>query len=245
MAQDDLIQRFELPYPNWHDEEGRIYKDILIDNFNAIENKINELLSINIDSITKPDINSVEYPDVDLATGDDDSILNLKSFLNIVNLINFPLVVITNGNNKVTKVEYWGEDYKYHTVINTTVVATEDKPFIYLNTEDSTIISSSSVSSPEHCVLLAMLVDNKLITNNAKIAGNVDFIRILSNQAKKFTALSGNGNPGIPGDGGGARKGRVQLPNTNQTVFMWNGEQNSRNSYSGNISYFGLDGGNK
>lgn len=188
---DNYMEHFELPYPEWHDEQGRIYKDVLIKNFNAIENKINEILSIDIDSFTKPDISAVVYPDVDLQSGDDTSILNLKSFLEITNLINFPLVVKTDGNNKVTRVEYWGDDYVYHTITNSSVVANSSNPYIYLDYGNKEIIRSSSYNTPTNCVLVAILKDNKLITNNLIYEGNVDFVRVLTEQARKYDSRYG------------------------------------------------------
>ena len=183
---DDLVEPFELPYPNWYDPNtGRVYKDILIKNFNAIEAKIKELDSINLSSFTKPDISSVVYPDVDLTTQDDTSILNLKSFLNIVNIINYPLIVQTDGNNKVTRVEYWGSDYVYHKITNTTVKADDDYPFIYLDYDNKQIIHSNAIVPPTNCVLVGLFKNNKLYTNNNSVLANIDFVDILCNQKRK------------------------------------------------------------
>ena len=40
------LELFELPRKDWFDEDGRIYKDALIDNLNAIEEKLNEIAMI-------------------------------------------------------------------------------------------------------------------------------------------------------------------------------------------------------
>lgn len=236
-----LVEPFELPYPNWYDSEGRIYKDILIKNFNAIESKINELLALDISSFTKPDISEVVYPNVSLSDeGKDEQILNLQSFLDIVDLINYPLVVTTDGNIKVTKVAYWGSDYHYHTVINDSVVPDTTDRFIYLDYDNKEIIKSSSVTPPTNCVLVAVLKDGNLITNNINIAGNVNFPSILAEQAYTTQTYTGSGRPNGNEYGlGGARKGGYDY--NGQTMFMWTGETNSANTYSGTVNTFGLE----
>ena len=35
-----IVEELVLPRPDWYDTEGRIYKDALIENFNAIEDKL-------------------------------------------------------------------------------------------------------------------------------------------------------------------------------------------------------------
>lgn len=239
-----LIETFELPYPNWYDSEGRIYKDILIKNFNAIEAKINEITSLDIDSITTPDISEVTYPNVDLTTVDDTSIINLKSYLDMVDLINFPLVVKTDGNVKVKRVEYWGSDYSYHTVTEGLAPDT-DKPFLYLNYADNELVKSASVSPPTNCVLVAILQDGKLILNENTIPGNVDFLNILTNQDYNVGSweqyLSGNYRNG--GDGNNAKSAVVNT--NNQTVFSLTGQKDeagSSGTYGGNWNTFGLEG---
>ena len=237
----DLVDRFELPYPDWYDSEGRIYKDILIKNFNAIEDKINELLALDISNFTKPDISQVVYPDVTLSSVDSDTqILNLRSFLNICDLINYPLVVITDGNIKVTKVCYWGSDYHYHTVTNDTLVPNDENRFIYLNYENKELIRSSAVSPPTNCVLVAVLKDGSLITNNNNIAGNVNFPSILAAQAYNTQSYTGSGRPNGNDYGvGGNKKGGYDY--NGQTMFMWAGETGAVNTYSGTTYTYGLE----
>ena len=125
-----------IEYPEWFDQNwydpntGRVYKDVLIKNFNAIEEEINRLLAIDINDITIPDIGEVEYPDVSLSDEDADSqILNLRSYLDIVQIINYPLVVKTDGNTLITQVEYWGDDLIYHILKNLTEVIPNSSSF--------------------------------------------------------------------------------------------------------------------
>ena len=180
----DIIEKLDgLPYPEWYDSDGRIYKDILIKNFNALEDKINEVIRFDYSSISAPIISNLEYPDVSLSDVDkDNQILNFKSFLEICNIVNFPLSVKTSGV-KVLTVEIWDENYN-HRFINATGdngTATTTYPFIHLNTSTKEIVRSNEVS-PSNCILLAVLYDSKLVTNNEATPANVNFLKVLADQ---------------------------------------------------------------
>ena len=58
------ITNFELPRPDWHDSKGRIYKDALIENFNAIEAKLTDIAELSAVSTNIPDISGVTFEDV-------------------------------------------------------------------------------------------------------------------------------------------------------------------------------------
>lgn len=188
----DIIEKLDsLPYPEWHDKQGRIYKDILIKNFNALENKINEVIRFDYNSISAPIISNLEYPDVSLSDTDkDNQILNFESFLNICNIVNFPLSVKTSGV-KVLTVEIWDEAYSHRFInaVGDNGTATTTYPFIHLNTSTKEIIRSNEVS-PNDCVLLAVLYDNKLVTNNAATPANINFLKVLSDQAFNMVDFS-------------------------------------------------------
>lgn len=225
-----VIEPFELPYPNWYDEDGRIYKDLLIKNFNAIEDKINEILSVDLDTINIPDVSNISYPDVDIDDEDKDNyILNFRSFLNICNLINFPLKVITDGNVKVKQVEYIGSDYAYHKILanNSTMPATSTYPYIYLDTFNRVISRTNDIediTSDSDNVLLAVLYDNFLVTNCMKIPGNVNFQKILSDQARSTYEFHCD----RADRGYGALSGGHTY--NGQTVFGWNAATKYRDS---------------
>ena len=53
------IDEFELPRLDWHDAEGSIYKDALIENFNTIEAKLIELSGLTPLDIILPDISNM------------------------------------------------------------------------------------------------------------------------------------------------------------------------------------------
>lgn len=179
----DIIQPMNQIPEDWHDEEGRVFKNKLIDGFNTIEAKINEIAALNVDNFTIPDISTTVYPDISLSdTGKDNCVLNLRSFLNIVELIGFPLNIETDGNIKITRVEYWGPDYKYHVLRNTDeVVPDSTDKFIYLDYENNEIIKSDSSTTPALCSLIGCLVNNKLYTMNSRFECLIDMLSILCN----------------------------------------------------------------
>ena len=75
------ISRFTLPRKDWYDNQGidsdtgeiigRIYKDVLIENFNAIEQKLIEISKLDAFDINLPDLSKIVYPDVTLDSEDD------------------------------------------------------------------------------------------------------------------------------------------------------------------------------
>ena len=71
------ITNFELPRPDWHDDKGRIYKDALIENFNAIEAKLTDIAELSAVSTDIPDISGVTFEDVTLGS-DDEMVVNLR-----------------------------------------------------------------------------------------------------------------------------------------------------------------------
>lgn len=192
----DIIQPMNQIPENWHDEEGRVFKNKLIDGFNTIEAKINEIAALDIDNFTIPDISTTVYPNVSLSdAGKDNYVLNLRSFLNIVELIGFPLNIETDGNIKITRVEYWGPDYKYHVLRNTDeVVPDSTDKFIYLNYENNEIIKSDSSTTPALCSLIGCLVNNKLYTMNSRFECPIDMLSVLCNENsnRSYTSIQPN-----------------------------------------------------
>jgi len=170
----------------WHDEDGHIYKDKLIEVFDSIEAKINELADYDISEIDLIDITKITYPDITTTDIREDStkIINLKSFVNTMDLAELPLSVTTDGNVGIKTCTYVGNDYLTHTIdlsSNPTVASTTN-PYIHLDIENNTIVAYSSFQSDKP--LLGLLKNNKLITNNARIPANVNFLKVLADQAR-------------------------------------------------------------
>ena len=66
------LSRFSLPRKDWYDNQGtdpdtgeiigRIYKDVLIENFNAIEQKLIEISKLDAFDVNLPDFSKIVYP---------------------------------------------------------------------------------------------------------------------------------------------------------------------------------------
>lgn len=153
---------FELPRKDWYDEKGRIYKDALIENFNAIEKKLLQLARLSAFITEAPDISSIEFEDVNLEISEDNQIVNLRSFLNIMNLVNYPLELTFSGKT-CTKICYWSDEYKYITITNKKISCSDALPYIYFNFNTKEFIATDSEETPEDSLFIACYTDNKII----------------------------------------------------------------------------------
>lgn len=232
-----------IQYPEWFDQNwydpntGRVYKDVLIKNFNAIEEEINRILAVDINDITIPDIGEVEYPDVSLSDEDADSqILNLRSYLNIAQIINYPLVVKTDGNTLITQVEYWGDDLNYHILKNTDeIIPNSSYPYMYLDYGNGAIIRSDSYTTPSGCVLIGIFRDGKLYTRDSKYSMKVDTLSLICNQdsAKKTSNTSAGGSEW-------GASGNVKFSNGTQTLICYHTQSKNSGGNSGTVTRLGL-----
>ena len=94
------LEHFKLPRDDWYDTVstdpetgeiiGRLYKEALIENFNAIEAKLNELSGLTAYETQVPDFSNYNYEDVTLDSPNN-KVVNLQSFLKIMNLIGVPI----------------------------------------------------------------------------------------------------------------------------------------------------------
>ena len=110
------ITNFELPRPDWHDNKGRIYKDALIENFNAIEAKLTDIAELSAVSTNIPDISGVTFEDVTLGS-DDEKVVNLRSFLKLFPIVGYPVECQFTGIT-AKRVCYWKEDGTYKILSN-------------------------------------------------------------------------------------------------------------------------------
>ena len=98
------VTPFELPRPDWYDSDGRIYKDALIENFNAIEARLKQLSALGQQVIGQGgeiiDTSDIHLDDVTLEDLPN-KILNLRSFLTIMDLFNYPIELSFNGKKVV------------------------------------------------------------------------------------------------------------------------------------------------
>lgn len=105
------LEKFDIPRKDWHDKEGRIYKDALIENFNAIETKLIELQNVSPLVVSEVDWNTIDIPDVTLDS-EDTSLINLKSLINILGLDKYPAVCEVSGLTITKLVWYYNNARK-------------------------------------------------------------------------------------------------------------------------------------
>lgn len=176
--EDGTLLPFSLPKDNWYDEEGRIYKDILIENFNAIQDKLLQISQLNPFNTTPPDVTQVVYPDVTLES-EDTKIVNVNSLVDIMHLVGFPLEC-TFSNNIVKKIVYYNNYKELKTLTDISVDTDDSKPYIYLNYVDDTINASSGTITPSGSVLIGCFTNNSIkgIYNNDLV--NINLLWALS-----------------------------------------------------------------
>lgn len=187
------IDRYTLKRLDWHDEEGRIYKDVLIENFNDMEDKLIELARLDVTDIALPDVSGISYEDVDWDS-DDNKIVNLRSFLNMTGLMNYPIECEFNGT-KCTRIAWWGSDYKYHVVTDDGTQASQTNPYIYFNpNDDNHVFANNNVVTPTGCHFIGFYDSNNgVVINTTSIPLNLNVLEGLSqmktNSVTRWTGI--------------------------------------------------------
>ena len=156
---DRSIERLELPRPDWYDSEGRINKDALIENFNAIEAKINELASVSAFTIVGPDFSTYDFDDTTLESPDNKAV-NLRSLIDILGIKGFP-IVCTFDDKVLVKLQYYNDDYHLVTISDADLseLGTDGKIFVYLDYSDDIVYVSSDTTNANGDVLIACYDD--------------------------------------------------------------------------------------
>lgn len=190
------VERFELPRDDWYDEQGRIYKDVLIENLNACEQKLFEIQGLDAFDVTPPDISSMVYPDTNL-TSEDNCIVNLKSFLTIMGLINYPMELIISGK-KVRKLTYWNSNYQYVTKTDVTVDdATDEVPYVYVDLGDGDIKATNNPSTAASGILLGVYENGIIRSIHQPFLANLNLMYLLADMQKDLGYKSGGTHNGI------------------------------------------------
>lgn len=180
-----IVEKLKLPRPDWFDAEGRIYKDALIENFNAIEDKLLELSRVDAFSVQPPDINDIAYPDIeDLSTTDDRSIINLKSFLNLTGLMGYPLECVFSGT-VAKKISFYNSAYKYFTISDKETNANATNPYIYLNWVNNTVAASNTTITPTNSCLIGVYEGGIVKCVNDKDSISINPLFYLSRMSKE------------------------------------------------------------
>ena len=157
------LEHFNLPRQDWYDVvstdektgeiRGRIYKDRLIENFNAIETKLNEITKLQPYNTKYPDISKFIYSDVTLSS-DTNKVVNIKSFIDILGLKNTPLVV-QFGDKRLVRLTYYDNNYKLKNISNIDLsTISNTKPFVIGDIENQTITVSGDITEISGKVIL-------------------------------------------------------------------------------------------
>ena len=190
------VERFSLPYDNWYDEEGRIYKDILIKNLDACEQKLFEVQGLDAFDVEPPDIETMIYPDTTLES-DDNCIVNLKSFLTIMNLINYPIELTISGT-KIRKLSYWNSNYQYITKQNVIVESvSEENKFVYLDASDNEIKATNNPSTATSGIFIGVYENGIIRGIHEGLLANLNLMYMLSAMQKDLGSKSGGTHNGI------------------------------------------------
>lgn len=225
------ITPFTLPRLDWHDEEGRIYKDALIENFNALETKLNEINSLSAFSTAIPDISNLSLDDVTLSD-DDNKVVNLKSFLEIFKLVNYPIELTFNGT-KISRLAYWNSEYDYIVRSNVATNATDTNKFIVYDFGDDTVTSKATITELDTDEkLIGCYLDGRVITLTTPYSARFNLMYLLANMAKVTTTqgvLPGKDYYYFPGNKQQAAIGHVEsrgLGHVGDMTFQQEGRTN-------------------
>ena len=181
MADDEQQQvvNFELPRLDWYDEKGRIYKDALIENFNAIEAKLTEIAELSAVSTEIPDISGVTFDDVTLGS-DDEMVVNLNSFLKLFPIVGYPVECQFTGTT-AKRVCYWKEDGTYKILSNKKISsASSSSKWIILDYANDAITSSSNSVTNGTKKLIGCYCEGEIKHINSDQYCNINYLQYLS-----------------------------------------------------------------
>lgn len=190
------LEHFNLPRQDWYDVvstdektgeiRGRIYKDRLIENFNAIENKLNEIIKLQPYNTKYPDTSKFIYSDVTLDS-DTNKVVNLKSFIDIMGLKNTPLVV-QFGDKKLSRLSYYDNDYKLKNISNIDLSdISNTKPFVIADIENQDITVSGDLTEISGKVILGKWNGETIDSCLDNYAAPLDIYTMLFKSMTPFT----------------------------------------------------------
>ena len=172
------LEHFKLPRDDWYDTVstdpetgeiiGRLYKEALIENFNALENKFNELSSLTAYETQIPDFATYDYDDVTLDS-ESNKVVNLKSFLTIMDLIGVPLDISFSGKI-CKKISYYDKNMRLHTITNQTIegLGVDDKVYVVLDTANDTVYATADTTDLSGKFLIGIYENGTIYNVNSK-----------------------------------------------------------------------------
>ncbi len=189
----DKLTHFELPRADWHDQVsidpktgeiiGRIYKDALIDNFNAIEKKALEIQGLDVLDISIPDPSSEieSYPDTSLEEEDNNNqIVNLKSLVSMLQINGYPIELQFSGAICTNCKYYWnknGTEVDVVSLSNINTGANSNNKFLYLKPQEKTIVSTSTDINQQGYVFIGMFVNGRVIHTRSQLYPSTSTIK--------------------------------------------------------------------
>lgn len=197
------LEHFELPRDDWYDTvstdektgqiRGRIYKDRLIENFNAIESKLNELTNLQPYNTKYPDTSKYVYSDTTL-NSETNKVVNLKSFIDIMHLKNVPLAVEFDGTI-LRRLAYYSDEYKPVVIANIQIEdVSTDKPFIVASVGDQTVVATADVTEIADGVILGKYNGETIDSCYSKPVAYLDVEEVQINSGIPTTkTISGSG----------------------------------------------------
>lgn len=189
----EKIEKFKLPRLDWYDNEGidtesgeiigRLYKDALIENFNAIEDKSIEIQGVDVFDIPIPEPSGIEYPDTTLDS-DLNQVVNLASLIQICNLSGYPIKLSFTGTTCTELVYYQYKNISKNqdwTIIKKTNIptnASNSNPYIWLDTDNQTLVSTSTpyLTSPNGH-FIGMYVAGRVIHQRSQLYPNSTIVK--------------------------------------------------------------------
>lgn len=179
------LDPFELPRLDWYDNEGRIYKDALIENFNAIEDKLTEISKLSPYEVQFPDFATLDYEDVTLDSPAN-KVVNLKSFIDILNLKGVPIKCVFTGT-KCNLLTYYDNNYKLHEIRNQNVdgLGEDGKIFVVIDTTSDTISATDSIDNLNNKLLIGVYNSGALYHIRSNGLADINILTALCNMSEE------------------------------------------------------------
>lgn len=193
------IDYFELPRNDWYDLDGRIYKDVIIENLNACEAKLLELQKLDAIHIDPPDFDTIVYPDVDFES-DDNCIINLKSFIQMMKLENYPIELNISGT-LVKKVAYWNSSYSYVALTNKTPEGiSETNKYVYVDDTERNVKCTSNYNTAINNIFIGVYDGDSIRGIHERPKANLNLLYLLANMKVDNGELRIDHNDNSAGD---------------------------------------------
>lgn len=193
------LEHFNLPRQDWYDVistdektgeiRGRIYKDRLIENFNAIENKLNEITRLQPYNTKYPDTSKFIYSDVTLDS-DTNKVVNLKSFIDILGLKNTPLAV-QFGEKRLIRLSYYDDNYKLRNINNVDLSnISNSKPFVIVDIPNQTVSASGDISEITGKTILGKWNGSTIDSCFDSYVANLNIYKMLMRSMLPYTVVT-------------------------------------------------------